>query len=574
MIQQAKSIGVARGALTSASLAVAAAILITVAAGLAGCSKPAAVLPKDSGSPLRVRLMSGSEYTETIAALFGEDIADAVNAPLPPMHRTGGLLASGAADAGITADGVARIADASAAIASKVVDEHHRDFLIPCKPAAVDAADSACAERFLSQTARLWFRRPADSALLGSLVEQANTTAAKVHDFYAGLSTALGAMLASPRALYIIDSAEPDPTRAGYRRLDAYSLAARLSFFLWDSAPDEMLLTAAEKGELSIPKSRAAVIDAMLQSPRLQRGMRAFFDDMLSLADFDSLSKDPLVYPAETGATLADAREQTLRVLIDQLVVKHADYRDLFTTRDTFMSLNLAPVYGVPAPDGWAPYTFPKDSPRVGILTQVSFLAAHSHPARSSVTRRGKALRELFLCQIVPSPPPNVDFSKLDNPDPNLRTARERLTAHATHNSCAGCHKITDPIGLALEHFDGAGQFRATENGATIDTSGFLDGKKYPDAEGLAKAVHDHPGLSGCLVNRVYAYGTGGPLSIAADKPILRYFTDRFERAGYRLPELLRDIALSDAFIDVRSPHPTPQKVAEMNSGGPTQPAG
>lgn len=574
MIQQTKKIGSARGTRTGATLAGTAALLITMAAALSGCSKPAAVLPKDSGSTLRVRLMSGSEYTETIANLFGEDIADAVTAPLPPMHRTGGLLASGAAGAGITADGVARIADASAAIATKVVDEHHREFLIPCKPAAVDAADSACAEQFLSQTARLWFRRPADAALIGTLVEQANTTANKVHDFYAGLGTALGAMLVSPRALYIIDTAEPDPTRPGFRRLDAYSTAARLSFFLWDSAPDDMLLTAAEKGELSSAKAREKLVDAMLQSPRLQRGMRAFFDDMLSLADFDSLSKDPLVYPAETGATLADAREQTLRVLIDQLVVRNNDYRDLFTTRDTFMSLNLAPVYGVPAPDGWAPYHFPQDSPRVGILTQVSFLAAHAHPARSSVTRRGKALRELFLCQIVPSPPPNVDFSKLDNPDPSLRTARERLTAHSTHNSCAGCHKITDPIGLALEHFDGAGQFRATENGANIDTSGFLDGKKYPNSEGLAGAVHDHPALPGCLVNRVYAYGTGGPLSIAADKPIMAYFTDRFKKAGYKLSSLLKDIALSDAFLDVRSPRPTPQKVAGTTPGGPTQPAG
>jgi hypothetical protein len=552
----------------------AAALLITCAAVLAGCSKPAAVLPKDSGSPLRVRLMSGSEYTETVANLFGQDIADAVPSPLPPMHRTGGLLASGAAGAGITADGVARIADASAAIANKVVDEQHRDFLIQCKPAAVDAGDSACAEQFLTQTARLWFRRPAAPALIASLVEQANTTANRVHDFYAGLGTALSAMLVSPRALYIIDGAEPDPTRPGHRRLDAYSLAARLSFFLWGSAPDDRLLTAAEKGELATAKGRAAVVDAMLRSPRLQQGMRAFFDDMLSLNDFDSLSKDPMIYPAETGATLADAREQTLRVLIDQLVVKRADYRDLFTTRDTFMSLNLAPVYGVPASDGWTPYTFPEGSPRVGILTQVSFLAAHAHPARSSVTRRGKALRELFLCQIVPAPPPNVDFSKLDNPDPNLRTARERLSAHATQHSCAGCHKITDPIGLALEHFDGAGQFRATENGATIDTSGFLDGKKYPTAEGLAQAVHDHPALPGCLVNRVYAYGTGGPLSVGADKPILRYFTDRFAEAGYRLPELLKDIALSDAFLDVRGPRPTPQKVAETTADARTPPAG
>jgi hypothetical protein len=543
------------GAITGIILAV------MLLAALGGCSRPKGE-PKDSAAPLRVRLMSGNEYTETVAHLFGRDVADRVAAPLPPMRRTGGLLASGASRAGITSDQVAKIAEAGAAIAATVVDEKHRDFLIPCTPAAADRADAACADQFLSRTGRLWFRRALEPAVRADLVSLAGTNAESLHDFYAGLQTVLQAILASPRALYIVDAAEPDPRRPGWRRLDAYSLASRLSFFLWNSAPDEALLAAAEKGELATKEGRSHVIDTMLASPRLQQGMRAFFDDMLSFNDFDSLSKDPQIYPAETGATLADAREQTLRVIIDQLITQQHDYRDLFTSRDTFISLNLAPIYGVAAPDSWVPYTFPEDSPRIGLLTQVSFLSAHAHPARSSVTRRGKALRELFLCQTVPPPPPNVDFSKLDNPDASLKTARERLTAHATHTSCAGCHKITDPIGLALEHFDGAGQFRQTEDGAQIDTSGFLDGAHYPDSRGLAQAVHDHPALPSCLVKRVYAYGTGGPVSAAKDKRILAYLTDRFKNAGYQLPQLLKTIALSDAFSEVREPPTADRKAA------------
>ncbi len=151
------------------------------------------------------------------------------------------------------------------------------------------------------------------------------------------------------------------------------------------------------------------------------------------------------------------------------------------------MSMNLAAIYGVPTVNGWVPYTFPEGSPRAGLLTQVSFLATHAHPARSSVTRRGKALRELFLCQIVPMPPPNVDFSKLDDPDPSLKTARERLKVHTTNASCAGCHKIMDPMGYPLEHFDGAGQYRETENGAQLDTSGTLDGTAFKDVAGSAR---------------------------------------------------------------------------------------
>lgn len=311
------------------------------------------------------------------------------------------------------------------------------------------------------------------------------------------------------------------------------------------------------------------MVDAMLQSSRVADGVRAFFDDMLGFNDFDSLAKDPLKYPVETGATLADAREQTLRTIVDHLITRQEDYRDLFTTRSTFMSMNLAAVYGVPTANGWVPYEFPQDSHRGGLLTQVSFLAQHAHPARSSATRRGKALREVFLCQKVPTPPPNVDFSKLDDPDPGLRTARERLHVHATNASCAGCHKIMDPMGLALEHFDGAGEYRATENGAPLDTGGALDGKAFTDVDGLNQAIHDHPALPGCLVNRVYAYATGGPVALSTDRKTLEYFTRQFARSGYKLPELLRDIALSRAFLQVREDQRAPATVVQTTGAQP-----
>jgi hypothetical protein len=206
--------------------------------------------------------------------------------------------------------------------------------------------------------------------------------------------------------------------------------------------------------------------------------------------------------------------------------------------------------------NGWVPYEFPEGSQRSGLLTQVSFLASHAHPARSSATRRGKALRELFLCQKVPSPPPNVDFSLLEDPNSNLKTARERLKVHATNASCAGCHLIMDPMGLALEKFDGSGSFRETENGAPLDTSGSLDGKQFKDVDGLGQALHDHPGLPTCLVNRIYSYGTGGPLSVAADRETLAFFSKRFAADGYRLPDLMREIALSNAFSEVREGKP------------------
>src|SRR6185312_13621122 len=149
---------------------------------------------------------------------------------------------------------------------------------------------------------------------------------------------------------------------------------------------------------------------------------------------------------------------------------------------------------------------------RKGLLTQISFLAAHSHPGRSSPTLRGKALREILLCQPVPRPPANVDFSAVENPDPSLHTARDRLGLHRKNPVCAGCHKITDPMGLALENFDGAGIYRETEKGSAIDVSGTLDGKDFHDVAGLGVALHDHPALTSCLVKRAYSYASGGPI--------------------------------------------------------------
>lgn len=546
-----------------------AGLVLLTALVLAGCAKGPGE-PQNSSSPLRVRLMTGKQYSQTLAYIFGADISAILTAPLPPLNRSDdGLLETGAAFIGVTSDQLQQIQDAASSVAAKVVDEQHRDFLIPCKPTSEKAADAACATKFLREVGRFWYRRPLDDAKVAKLVGEAGAAADQQKDFYAGLAGALEGMLVSPQALFIVDTSEPDPDRPGHRRLDAYSIASRLSFFLWNSAPDDELLRAAESGELQTRKGRARIVDAMLASSRLEEGVRAFFDDMLGFNDFDSLAKDHAKYPMVTGATLADAREQTLRTVVDHLIAKKEDYRDLFTTRSTFMSMNLAAVYGVPTGNGWVPYEFPEGSHRAGLLTQVSFLAQHAHPARSSATRRGKALREVFLCQKVPTPPPNVDFSKLDDPDPSLRTARDRLHVHATNPSCAGCHKIMDPMGLALEHFDGAGAYRATEQGAPLDTSGALDGKAFKDADGLNQALHDHPALPTCLVKRVYSYATGGPVALKADQKVLEYFAQQFAASGYKLPDLLRDIALSNAFLEVRE---TKSSAATIVNAASTQP--
>ena len=525
---------------------------------LAACSKTSE--PPVKGAPPRLRLITSQQYINTLVHVFGSSLD--LDMKFPPMRRTDGLLENGATVAGVTGTQLEQFQRAAASVANQVVNETHRNYLLPCKPADEKAPDEACATQFLTKVGPLLMRRPMTAAETQVYVSQAGEAAEKVNDFYAGLGMALEGMLISPDVLFIAEKGEPDPQHPGKYRLDKYSLAQRLSFFLWNSGPDAQVLQAADSGELQTPRGREKVVAMMIASPRIEDGMRAFFDDMFAFDDFDSLSKDPTVYPFFTGVTVTDAREQTLRTVIDQLIVKKKDYRDLYTTRETFLSPALAALYNLPSSPGWQPYEFPVDSPRQGMLTQISFLAVHAHPGRSSPTRRGKALRELLLCQNVPNPPPNVDFSALENPDAHYKTQRERVGVHLKNATCAGCHKIMDPMGLALENFDGAGRYRATENGAAIDSSGNLDGKQFANVQGLAQALHDSPTLPSCLVSRMYSYGAGG-VPPPVDRPLLTYLNKSFAAEGYRIPDLLKTIAMSNSFSQVTRVQPSTAPLPE-----------
>ena len=252
---------------------------------------------------------------------------------------------------------------------------------------------------------------------------------------------------------------------------------------------------------------------------------------------------------------------QRLRTIVDQLLVRQGDYRDLFTTRNTFMTPLLASIYKVQVtfPEGvldpWVAYEYPANAEQAGILTEASFVGLHSQPGRSSATVRGKALREVMLCQKVPDPPGNVNFNLVqDTNNPNFKTARQRLEAHRTEATCAGCHKIMDPVGLSMENFDTIGGFRTTENGAPIDASGELDGAKFPDVIGLGKAVHDNSSATSCIVNRVYEFGAGHKPTKSEASWMNQTLAADFKSSGYKFPALLKDIATSDTFYRASAP--------------------
>ena len=505
--------------------------------------------------PTSMRI-SSSQYRRTISDIFGSSIV--ITARFESETRENGLLAIGALNNSVSEDGFERYDEIAKDVAAQVIDKNHRNILIPCKPKSATASDDVCAGKFLSTTGRLLYRRPLKKEEIQTLVGVSKDTADKKKDFYAGISTSLVDLLISPDFLFRYRTLEPDPAHPGRTRLDGYSKATILSSFLWNSNPDDLLLKAAESGSLQTDKGLAKQVDRMITSPEIASGVRAFFSDMLGLDQFDILSKDAKFFPRFTPDAKRDAPEQTLRTIVDHVVNRQGDYRDLFTTRRTFLTRALAALYGVPLVDAtdnarpmrWLPYTYPDGDPRAGILSQASFVALYSGAGRTSPTVRGKNFRLNILCQVVPPPPPNIDFSLIqDISNPKFKTVRDRLTAHRTNPTCAGCHRLMDPVGLAFENFDSSGGFRTTENGAPIDTSGEWNGVKFSGPVELTKALHDDPAVTACVARKVFAFasGTMPPTNTAPWKDVQA----KFASSNYNFLRLMREVAVSDLLYAV-----------------------
>lgn len=521
--------------------------------GLVSCG-PTDEGPVTKGGPLEVRRLTEQEYRHIIADVFGTNIN--IGGRFEPDLRENGLVAVGTAHASVTESGIEQYDIIARDIADQVVDEVHRDTLIPCKPAKASEPDDACASKFLAKTGRLLFRRPLTQPELQAAVTDASAATTKLGGFYYGLSSSLAGLLVSPQFLFRQEVSEPDPHHSGQLRLDAYSMAQRLSFFLWDTAPDTELLDAAQRGDIYTKAGLAKQVDRMIASPRLVDGARGFFADMLGFDAFNSLAKDPTLYPKFSSEVARDAQEQTLRTITDLVITENGDYRDIFTTRKTFLTRLLGSIYDVPVTvdTGWEAHEYPDGDPRAGILSEISFVALHSHPGRSSSTLRGKAVRQILLCQKVPDPPGNVIFTVVqDTKNPLYKTARERLTAHRTQPTCAGCHKLIDPIGLSMENFDTVGEYRTEENGATIDASGEFDGTKFTGTSGLGKAIHDHPQAAVCVANRLFEYASGHPVA-KEDAEFNKYLQQQFAASGYKVPALMRTIVTTPAFYRISTP--------------------
>ncbi len=230
------------------------------------------------------------------------------------------------------------------------------------------------------------------------------------------------------------------------------------------------------------------------------------------------------------------------------------------------MNRSLAAVYNVPYPSAetWARISFPEDSERSGVLTQATFLSLFAHPGSSSPTLRGVNLNDIFLCVPTPPPPPNVDFSKVQATANG--TVRSRLIDHMTNPGCSTCHRMSDPVGLTLEHFDGMGQRRTLENGQPIDVSAEIGATTFSGAQGLGRYLHDSPLVPACLVRNVYYYGQGRPVDYK-ESDYLTGQTAAFAKAGYRMADLYRSMIASPEFFKVVKPANLEPKSAPPASG-------
>lgn len=528
---------------------------LTMLASVAGISAAQAA---DNGQVVSLRRLTQEEYRNSVADIFGKEIE--VRGAFEPTIRIAGLQSTSTGVLSVTPVGFESFSGMADSIAIQVTSEKYRGKL-PCKPQSDKAPDDACASQVLNHYGRLLFRRPLTSAEAKRAVNLSRNLGKT--DFYNGLRYGLASLIQAPD--FIFRSEITVPVGNKQFALDPYSRATRLSYLMWNSAPDGELLRAAEAGELNTQAGLSKQVDRLMASNRLEVGMRAFFNDMLELDTFDTVSKDSILYPKWSSGIAASAREETLRTTVDLALHANGDMRDLMTTRKTFLNRNLAAAYQLPYAfkGDWMEYEFKPDAGRSGVLTQVSMLSMFSHPGRSSPTKRGVALMDIFLCEPTPAPPANVDFSVVNDVDGALKTVRERLMAHATNSTCASCHTHSDPIGLSLEHFDTIGGHRTRENGQMIDVSATMQGKTFEGAVGLGKFLHDNPKYTACIARKAYAYSRGEnseDVSASAFKNAYKAFTD----SGFRMRALLKAMVEDKDYFNTQAPEPAgaPTKVA------------
>ena len=364
-----------------------------------------------------------------------------------------------------------------------------RDRIFICRPAGASDQE-ACAQKILSNLAHRAYRRPVSASDTTQLLALYKT-GAQSGGFDAGVRLALQKILVSPDFLFRAEHDPPGAKPGSVYKVSDIELASRLSFFLWSSIPDDQLLAVAESGRLSDPAVLQAEVRRMLADPRSQALVKNFSGQWLFLRNVARITPDTTTYPYfDENLRHALARETEL--LIESQVREDRSVADLLSTDYTFLNQRLAEHYGIKGIYGPEFRRVKLEDPnRHGLLGQGSILAVTSYPNRTAPTIRGKWVLEQLLGTPPPPPPPNVPSLKDDGTVQKL-TMRQRMEQHRANPTCAVCHRMMDPLGFALENFDGLGGWResAAVGSGPIDSSGALpDGTKFIGPAGLREVL-------------------------------------------------------------------------------------
>ncbi|MBL8973516.1 MAG: DUF1592 domain-containing protein, partial [Myxococcales bacterium] len=497
------------------------------------------------GPPVLPRLTQ-RQYLNSIEALLGPGL------PVPPLEPDTNpylFVTIGAASTTLSELGVQQYEEAAELFTGLVfADAARREALVGCAPAA---PGDACVTDFIQRFGRRAYRRPLTADEQARWLVMATELADG--DAWQGLRRAVQGMLQSPHFLYRVELGEPDPIDPTRLRYTGHEMASRLSFLLWNTTPDDLLLDAAANGDLLTEAGLRAETERLLADPRARTALRDFFAQFLDLGRLGGVTRDPVRYPL-WSPTMIDSMRTEVTLLVEDLVYRQqGDIRSIFSTRRTFVNSELAALYGLEAP-GATPITFvpvelPEDGPRAGILTLGAFLTMNAHDTENSPTARGKYVRTRVLCQDVPPPPPDIDLM-LDPEQAEGKTLRERLEQHRSDPTCAGCHSFIDPPGFLFEHFNPIGAWQDLDNGFPIDSSGDLDGKPLADARGLADLLADDKRVGRCIVTQLYRHAIGRR-DVSSEWPALDEVAADFAGEGYRFSELLRILVSSDVFRTV-----------------------
>jgi hypothetical protein len=403
-----------------------------------------------------------------------------------------------------------------------VSDTPSRLKIFSCRPTA-KAEEEACAAEILRRLTTQAYRGAPSAADLQDAMKFYEQGRDK-GGFEAGIRLALQSILMSPRFLFRIEH-QPAGVRTAAYRIGDEDLASRLSFFLWGSMPDAELLRAASVGTLRTPAGLDRQVRRMLADGKSEALSTRFASQWLRLQDLDKIFPDYLIYP-QYDDLLAKAMKRETELFFDSIVREDRDVKDLLTADYSFVNERLAIHYGIPNVTGPAFQRVTLPPYRRGLLGHGSILTLTSVADRTSPVQRGKWVMEVLLASPPPAPPPNVPLledSAKATADGKLLTTRQRMEQHRANPQCTSCHRVIDPLGLALENFDVTGAYRIKDNEVPVDVVGDLyDGTRMDGPAGLREALLKHSDMVlGSFTESLMTYALGRRLEYT-DMPAVR----------------------------------------------------